>query len=87
MACCTPVVAFNSTGLQDIIVHKETGYLATPFLPEDLAVGIDWILADEDRCIRLGEASRARTISSFDTAVAAQKMIQIYQEAIDAGKV
>lgn len=87
MACCTPVVAFNSTGLQDIIVHKETGYLATPFLPGDLAAGIGWMLADEGRRLKLGEASRARTISSFDTAVAAQKMINIYQEAIDAGKV
>ena len=26
LACGTPVVAFNNTGLSDIIIHKKNGY-------------------------------------------------------------
>lgn len=44
-ACGTPVVAFNTGGLADIVAHRETGYLATPFDAQDLATGIEWVLA------------------------------------------
>ncbi len=44
IACGTPVVAFNVGGFPDIVRHKETGYLANAFDPEDLAQGIRWVL-------------------------------------------
>lgn len=47
LACSTPVVAFNTTGLKDIIDHQYNGYLATPFEYEDLAYGITWVLSNE----------------------------------------
>jgi glycosyltransferase involved in cell wall biosynthesis len=40
MACGTPVVAFDGTGPDDIIIHGETGYLAKNADPIDLASGI-----------------------------------------------
>ncbi|WP_188007792.1 glycosyltransferase [Photobacterium damselae] len=43
-ACGTPVVAFNTTGLIDVVEHKVTGYLAEPFNVNDLANGIEWVL-------------------------------------------
>lgn len=42
MACGTPVVAFNCTGIREVVEHKITGYLAEPYSPEDLANGILW---------------------------------------------
>ena len=44
LACGTPVVAFNNTGLSDIISHKKNGYLAEFLNEQDLANGINWIL-------------------------------------------
>ena len=37
MACGTPVVAFNNTGLSDIVEHKKNGYLAELLDINDLA--------------------------------------------------
>ena len=44
LACGTPVVAFNNTGLSDIIIHKKNGYLAEFLNETDLANGINWVL-------------------------------------------
>ena len=41
-ACGTPVVAFRTGGLPDIVEHQRTGYLAQPFHTQDLAAGISW---------------------------------------------
>ena len=49
LACGTPVVSFEATGLLDIIDHKINGYLAKPFDTSDLAAGINWVLADGNR--------------------------------------
>ena len=43
-ACATPVIAFNTGGLPDIVEHQRTGYLAKAFDTEDLASGIKWLL-------------------------------------------
>ena len=86
MACSTPVVAFAATGLLDIVIHRETGYLAEPFNAEDLAKGIEWVLLDEPRRLQMGAAARARTVANFDASVVAGAMINLYQEAIDANK-
>ena len=50
LACGTPVVAFQGTGLNEVITHKTTGYLATAYDTTDLAAG----LADFTGEYRLG---------------------------------
>ena len=45
--------AFNATGLKDVVEHKVTGYLATPFDTDDFARGIEWVL-DADAPIAHG---------------------------------
>jgi len=42
--CGTPVVAFNTGGIPDLIEHKENGYLANYKDAKDLAVGIKYCL-------------------------------------------
>ena len=59
-ACGTPVVAFRSGGLPDIVEHQRTGYLAQPFYTQDLAAGISWVLEHHQRRIALGHAGRQR---------------------------
>jgi glycosyltransferase involved in cell wall biosynthesis len=44
LACGTPVVAFDVTGLKDIVDRQQNGYLAKPYETEDLARGIAWVL-------------------------------------------
>lgn len=44
MRCETPVVAFDTGGVSDIIEHKKNGYLANYKDAQDLAKGIDFCL-------------------------------------------
>jgi len=48
LSCGTPVVAFNTSGLRDVVDHKKTGYLAKCFSSNDLAKGITYILSLEN---------------------------------------
>jgi glycosyltransferase involved in cell wall biosynthesis len=97
-ACATPVVAFDNTGLSDIVDHKITGYLARAFDVEDFARGIAWVIEkerdaqglivggvhnDTDGGItELGSNARIRTIDRFSYPVVSDKYHKIYQKVI-----
>lgn len=44
LSCGIPVVAFKTTGLNDIVEHLKTGYLAESFCTRSLVDGIKWVL-------------------------------------------
>lgn len=78
LACGTPVVAFNTCGLPDIVTHKKTGYLAKAFDSEDLARGIVWVL-DNAVTEKLSDQARAVAIERFSCLTAAEKNRSIYE--------
>jgi len=84
LACGTPVVAFDVCGLPDIVQHQHTGYLAKPFEPEDLARGIQWVLADSDRYNTLCQQARAFAVKQFANAIVAPQYKAVYESAIKA---
>ncbi len=75
-ACGTPVVAFNTGGLPDIVENRVTGALAEPFEPAALAASIRWVLEDPQRCRALGAAARERAERLWATT----RVAGIYQE-------
>ena len=80
-ACGTPVVAFDTCGLSDIVCHRQTGYLAKAFDVPDLANGIRWILqngADSG----LGSNARKHAVSLFSYPVVARQYEKVYQSVI-----
>jgi Glycosyltransferase len=81
MACGTPVVAFNTTGLKDIIDHKINGYLAEPFNSEDLKNGIEWILNNKNY-ETLSKNAREKIVSHFSEEVLIPKFIELYKEIL-----
>ena len=76
--CGTPCAAFRIGGIPDLIEHQQNGYLARPFLPEDLAKGIDWILNDSKRYQQLASNSRAKATAQFSIDSQAQKYLQSF---------
>lgn len=82
LACGTPVVAFNATGLLDIVDHQQTGYLAKPYEVDDLAAGIDWVLSDSDRLASLRINSRKKAENTFRLDLQAQSYLSLYRELI-----
>ena len=80
LASGTPVVAFAVGGLLDQLEHKRNGYLARPYDVGDLANGIRWVLADEERLHRLRDAARNRAESMFDLRDVARRYGELYKE-------
>jgi glycosyltransferase involved in cell wall biosynthesis len=78
LACGTPVVAFASTGLKDIVEHKQNGYLANPFEVEDLAQGISWVLKDSDLLQKLSLDAREKAKQDFSLELQARRYLELY---------
>ncbi|MBC7892499.1 MAG: glycosyltransferase family 4 protein, partial [Sphingobacteriaceae bacterium] len=58
LACGTPVVAFATGGIPEMIQHRKTGWLAPPGDVAGLAEGLNWIFS-EKQPQALREAARA----------------------------
>jgi glycosyltransferase involved in cell wall biosynthesis len=82
LASGTPVVAFDATGPRDIIDHKETGYLATPYDPKDLAKGIKWVITDPSRNERLGRQAREAAEQRFAIERVTDQHRELYQDIL-----
>lgn len=80
-ACGTPVVAFRTGGLVDIVADRITGALAEPFDPVSLAAAIGWVLEDPQRRRTLGAAARERAEQLWNPARVAGMYAEVYQAA------
>ncbi|WP_201352085.1 glycosyltransferase family 4 protein [Hydrogenimonas urashimensis] len=83
MSCGTPVVAFESTGLPDIVNHKEDGYLAKPYDVKDLADGIGWVLENEDYTL-LRINARKKILKKFGSKKVTKQYIDLYRNVMRA---
>mgnify|MGYP000151977082 CR=1 FL=1 len=81
-ACGCPAVAFEGTGLADVIEHQKTGYLAKAGDVQDLANGIAWVLESASQSNALNLAARKRAIEKFSYPVVAQQYQDIYSKVM-----
>ena len=77
MACGTPVVAFRCTGIQNV-VSEGCGYLAEPYLPEDLANGIRYCIENNKDNV-LGKEAREFAVKRFAIDVVAKQYKELYE--------
>ena len=81
-ACGTPVVAFSTSGLKDIIEHGQTGYLAKPFNIHDLAAGIEWVATAKD-AHNLSKKSKERAHEIFSYRHVAMQYRSLYEKILN----
>ena len=79
ICCGTPVVAFDVGGTRDIVVHKETGYLATPYSSEELVEGLEWSINNLEE---LSKNCVSKSLKDFDTQKTIKKTIELYSSII-----
>ena len=93
MACGTPVVASAVGGITEVVVDGETGYLVpidqmkeSPFEPlsperfsKDLAVRVNELMADPEKCVAMGVAGRERVERVFGWPEIARKTVELYR--------
>jgi glycosyltransferase involved in cell wall biosynthesis len=85
-ACACPAVAFEGTGLADVIEHQKTGYLARLGDIEDLAKGISWVLESTSKSTQLNAAARARAVEKFSYPVIARQYQKIYSKVLNSAR-
>jgi glycosyltransferase involved in cell wall biosynthesis len=84
-ATAKPVVAFNVGGVHEAMLDKETGLLVKPDSHE-LADAILKLLSNSSLREKMGSKGREFVSSSFSWDVCAQRMLQVYREALLAVK-
>ncbi|MBC7791010.1 MAG: glycosyltransferase [Anaerolineae bacterium] len=82
LLCETPVVAFASGGLTDMVIHERTGLLVPPGDHVALAQALDVLLAREDRGATLGRAGRVFALENFAPASAARRYADLYRTVV-----
>jgi glycosyltransferase involved in cell wall biosynthesis len=82
LACATPVVAFKTGGIPDMVRHLENGYLAEYKSSEDLATGIEWLYHDENAPDIQKEARRT-ILEHFSEEVIATQHLNLYQSLLN----
>jgi len=82
LACGIPVVAFDVGGMSDMVDHLQVGYLAQPFDVADLARGLEWVLADPERCKALGRAARSKAEKEYEISYIANRYAALYRSVL-----
>jgi glycosyltransferase involved in cell wall biosynthesis len=77
--CETPVIAFDSGGLSDVVSNQRTGILVDDISASALASAIDALLASPDRGAALGAAGRLHALATFAPESVARRYATIYK--------
>ncbi|WP_272524555.1 glycosyltransferase [Providencia sp. PROV201] len=81
IACGTPVVCFDTSGLKDIVIHKENGYLAEPFNIRSLSNGILYFYnLNTTNYEEISLACPQTIYSKFNSDIVGNKLITLYRE-------
>jgi glycosyltransferase involved in cell wall biosynthesis len=83
LACATPVVAFKTGGIPDMVKHLQNGYLAKYEDATDLADGIEWLFLHEDKEAIQKEA-RKTILDHFAPGVIATKHEELYLDLLNS---
>jgi glycosyltransferase involved in cell wall biosynthesis len=82
MAASLPVIATRSGGPQEIITHKENGWLVAPESPALIAGALIKLSNDDVLCHRLAKSGKAHVIENFDVKNMISSYEKIYRAAM-----
>lgn len=84
MALRKPVVATTVGGTPELVLDGRTGLLVPPADPERLAAAIRELLDDPQRAAEMGDAGHHRLRTHFSAAQMVERVVGIYQDALEA---
>jgi glycosyltransferase involved in cell wall biosynthesis len=82
LACGTPVVVFERTGLADIVDRHQNGYIANYSDIDDLARGITWVLEDKERHQQLRYYAREKAEREYAWTVQANRYLSLFEKIL-----
>ena len=81
-ACGLPCIVFSDTGHEEIILHRETGYVAKNNNLVDFIEGLNWLLSDEDRLQKIRCKSAKNICKKFNGEKISSQHIEIYKNIL-----
>lgn len=82
LSCGTPLAAFTTGGIPDMVKHKHNGYLAEYRSSSDLAAGIAWIYNYPNRA-ELNFNARQTVEEYFSEKIIADQHIELYKSLLN----
>jgi glycosyltransferase involved in cell wall biosynthesis len=83
LSCGTPVVAFNTGGMPEMIDHEQNGYLAEYKSATDLAKGIyEMLYIEKKKEEELATNARNKVLAEFNNKKVADQYIEIYRSVV-----
>ncbi|PJJ83776.1 glycosyltransferase family 4 protein [Mucilaginibacter auburnensis] len=83
MACGTPVVAFETGGIPEMVDHLQNGYLAPLKSAQGIADGIRHVLFSGD-ADTLSKSARQKVLDNYNNSAIANQYNQLYQSVLQA---
>lgn len=83
LSCGTPVVAFNSGGVVDMIDHEQNGFICKDTSAEGLLEGILFFLTHKDRS-SFNQRARKAVCDIFNQQRIGNAYVELYQERINS---
>jgi glycosyltransferase involved in cell wall biosynthesis len=83
IACGTPVVAFDASGLPDFVRSERTGHLARSFDTADLANGINSLLLHKENLQALQKSARSHAVENWSFAKVAAAHQRLYENILE----
>ncbi len=87
LACATPVVAFRTGGIPEMVAHQKNGYLAESQSANDLAKGIAWLHNvhhnQNEQYELLCQTARNTLLENFSEEVVSKRYTSFYQTLLD----
>jgi glycosyltransferase involved in cell wall biosynthesis len=82
LACGTPVVAFNTGGIPEMIDHQQSGYLAEFKSSADLATGMHEVLIAANR-LALATNARQKVLDNYTNEKVAKQYLEVYNSVFN----
>ena len=84
MASGLPVIATDTGGNRELVIHSETGLLVAPEDPAALAEAIRFYVSNRNQIAEHGKAARSRAVTRFSIHSMAEQYGQLYDELVNA---
>ncbi len=82
MACGTPVIGFDTSGVPEVITEGKTGFVIPAFETDRLARQIDWLSQRRDLMQEMAQSARADILHRFESQRQAQDYVDFYHRIL-----
>lgn len=83
MACATPVLAFATGGVPEMISHKEDGWLTEPMNTDGLVQGLELVFHDRDLLADWSRMARQKVLEHFNEDLFLRRHLELYRSSLD----